>query len=110
MSKKTISVLSYFTIIGWAISFVIYHSGYRSALAQYHLKQSFGLGVFFGVFSLLFVANIPTIPIISILFTIINIVLFVILISGIFNAINQKAKPVALIGLMFVGRFNFIKY
>lgn len=113
MNKKIISIISYITIIGWVIAFVVYHNGHRSALAQYHLKQSFGLGVFGGFFYMLFMATYPMIliiPIISVLLILLSIVMFVILISGIINAVNQKKKPILLIGPMFVGRFNFIKY
>lgn len=108
MSKKSISIVSYITIIGWAIAFLLYKNGCRSVLVRYHLKQSFGLGVFEAVFSMLFMATYPIISTILTLYTISGIVLFVILISGIINAINKKTKPVVLIGSMFVGRFNFI--
>jgi hypothetical protein len=88
----------------------VYHNGHRSSLAQYHLKQSFGLGVLGVVFSMLCMFAYPIIPIISNLLTIVSIVMLIFLISGIINAANQEKKPILLIGLMFVGRFTFIKY
>lgn len=61
MNRKTILIISYLTIIGWLISFIIYHNGGRSSLAQYHLKQSFGLGVLGAVLGLIFIPIIPII-------------------------------------------------
>lgn len=110
MTRKTISIISYITILGWAIAFVVYHNGGRSSLAQYHLKQSFGLGVLGAFLSVLFMVSTPIIPAISMLFMILSIVMFIILISGIINSANQKERPTLLIGSMFEDKFNFIKY
>jgi uncharacterized membrane protein len=108
MSRKTISIISYITIIGWIISFVVYHNGGRSSLAQYHLKQSFGLGVLGTLFSVLFMTMRPIVPLVSRLSAILGLVIFIVFIFGIFNAVNQKRKPLPLIGFMFVDRFYFI--
>lgn len=110
MTRKTISIISYLTIIGWVVSFIIYHNGGRSSFAQYHLKQAFGLGIFGLAVSMLFVPVIAADPLISTLFSILLLGILIILIVGIINAFNQKRKPVPLIGSMFVDRFNFIKY
>lgn len=110
MNRKTISIISYLTIVGWLISFVVYHNGGRSSFAQYHLKQSFGLGVFGAILGAAFIPILPIDPLISTLFTILGFGILVVLIFGIINAINKKRKPIPLIGLMFVDRFNFIKY
>jgi hypothetical protein len=110
MSRKTISIISYITIIGWVISFVVYNNGGRSSLAQYHLKQSFGLGI---LGTLLGIASMIIVPIdssISILFTILSLSILIFLILGVINAVNQKRKPITLICFMFVGRFHFIKF
>lgn len=110
MNRKTISIISYLTIIGWVISFVIYHNGGRSSFAQYHLKQSFGLGIFGAILGLAFIPIIPINPLISSLFAIVSTGIIIVLIFGIRNAFNQKRKPIPFIGLMFVDRFHFIKY
>ena len=108
MSRKTISVISYITIIGWAISFVFYNKGGWSSLTQYHLKQSFGLGVLGTLLSIVSVIMVPSDSSISLLFTILSISIVIFLIFGIFNAVNQKRKPLPLIGFIFVDRFYFI--
>lgn len=104
MNRKTISIISYLTIVGWLISFVVYYNGGRSTFAQYHLKQSFGLGVLGVILSTFFI------PIISTLVAILGFGILIVLIFGIVNAVNQKRKPIPIIGLMFVDRFHFIKY
>lgn len=110
MNRKTISIISYLTIIGWVISFVIYHNGGRSSFAQYHLKQSFGLGIFGAVLGIVFIPILSVNPLMSTLFSIISVGILIVLIFGIINAVNQKRKPIPLIGSMFVDRFHFIKY
>ncbi|WP_166920179.1 DUF4870 domain-containing protein [Flavobacterium poyangense] len=110
MNKKTISLISYLTIVGWLISFIIYHNGGRSSFAQYHLKQSFGLGILGVALGLMFIPIIPIDPLISTIFTILSAGILIVLIFGVLNAINQKRKPIPFIGLMFVDRFHFIKY
>jgi uncharacterized membrane protein len=110
MDRKTISMISYFTIIGWIISFVVYCNGGRSSFAQYHLKQSFGIGVFETLLGIGFVSIYPTIPIVSRFFCLLGAGTIIILIFGIINAVNQKRKPLPLIGFLFLDRFYFIEY
>ena len=108
MNRKTISIISYITIIGWIIAFVMYCSGYGSLLAQYHLKQSFGLGILSIFLNVFFITIFPIISSHLLVFTFLNIGILAFLILGIINAVNQKKLPVPLIGSMFVDRFYFI--
>ena len=46
MDKKTLSIVSYITIIGWVIAFIIYNGKTeKSSLEKFHLEQSLGLGI-----------------------------------------------------------------
>ena len=45
MDNKTLSVISYITIIGWIVSFVMGKDNANSLL-KYHLRQSLGLVIF----------------------------------------------------------------
>lgn len=110
MNRKTISIISYLTIVGWLISFVVYYNGGRSTFAQYHLKQSFGLGILGIILSTFFILIIPINPFISTFLTLLGFGILIVLIFGIVNAVNQKRKPIPIIGIMFVDRFDFIKY
>jgi uncharacterized membrane protein len=105
MNKKTISIISYITIAGWIVSFILYRNGGKSPLAKYHLKQSFGLGALGTIFSIIPIAIVPIAPI---LFLLIELGILIFLIFGITNAINQQKKPVPVIGPIFIGRFYFI--
>jgi uncharacterized membrane protein len=110
MGRKSISIISYFTILGWLISFVVYSHGGKSSFAQFHLKQSFGLGILETLLGIEFFVIYPIFPAVSRLFIPLSLVIAVVLISGINNALNHKRKPLPLFGRLFVDRFYFIAY
>jgi uncharacterized membrane protein len=110
MDKKTISIISYITIIGWVIAFIVFNNGAEKAtLAKYHLKQALGLGVLGFLLSIAQIIILPIVPSISIVFTILSAVIFVLWILGIINAAKEEEKPLPIIGAMFVDKFDFIK-
>ena len=46
MDKKTLSIISYITIIGWAIAYFSYNnSANKDSLTRFHLKQSLGIAI-----------------------------------------------------------------
>ncbi|MFV8342009.1 DUF4870 domain-containing protein [Flavobacterium sp. XS2P39] len=108
MNKKKISLISYITILGWIVSFILYSNGGKSPLAKYHLKQSFGLGILGVLPSITPIIIDSTSPTITILFILTELVLFILLTLGIRNAINQQKKPIPVIGSIFIDRFYFI--
>ncbi|WP_394758411.1 DUF4870 domain-containing protein [Flavobacterium sp.] len=110
MNKKTISIISYITIIGWVIAFIMYgNNPEKSSLAKFHLKQSFGLALL-GILNFIIEGVVVSFaPSASILFTIIGLGIFVLWIIGIVNAVNEEEKPVPLVGNLFVDKFDFIK-
>lgn len=108
MNKKTISIISYLTILGWAVSFIAYHNGGKSALAKYHLKQSFGLGLLGTAATAIPLIIDGYVAVSKVLFLIINLLLLLSLTLGIRNATQQQKKPIPLIGSIFIDRFYFI--
>ena len=105
-----ISIISYITIIGWVIAFIVYgNNPEKSSLAKFHLKQSLGLAIL-GILNTIasFIVT-PIVPAIGIVFTVISIVIFVFWILGIINASKEEEKPLPIIGSMFVNQFDFIK-
>lgn len=97
---KTVALISYLTIIGWVIAYVLY-SGQKTALGAFHLRQSIFLFII-GV--VLYIANIVFL-FIPILGWIINIVLlfagiglFVLWLIGLIAAINGEQKAVPVVG------------
>ena len=110
MDKKTLSIVSYITIIGWLIAYFSYKGKLdKSSLERFHLKQSFGIGIL-GILN--FVAEAIVTSLIShslaIIFTITGILIFVFWILGIINAAKEEEKPLPIIGSLFVDKFSFI--
>ena len=109
MSNKTLSILTYVTIIGWLIAFILNNDNKTSnSLVCYHLKQGFG------IFIVSLLINIPLtiiayiIPSLSFL-GLIGYVFIVLWVFGIINAINEQEKPLPFIGKFFEDKFAFIK-
>ncbi|XJR86829.1 DUF4870 domain-containing protein [Elizabethkingia anophelis] len=105
MDNKTLSVISYITIIGWIVSFVMGKDNANSLL-KYHLRQSLGLVIFS------FVLGIALQIIMSIIglyvLGYIGLINFALMIIGIINAANEAEKPLPLIGKMFEDKFAFV--
>lgn len=105
MDNKTLSIISYITIIGWIISFVMGKDNANSLL-KYHLRQSFGLFIF-GI--VLGIALQVIMSITGLYFLgYIGLINFALMIIGIINAANEAEKPLPLIGKMFEDKFAFV--
>lgn len=106
MNNKTLSIVSYITLIGWLIS---YFSGKENAnsLLKYHLKQSFGLLITSTIFNIAISILITIMPFLSLL-SYVGLVFLGLLIIGIINASNEAEKPLPLIGKLFENKFGFI--
>jgi uncharacterized membrane protein len=116
MDKKTVSIVSYITIIGWAIAYFSNNSApEKSSLARYHLKQGFGLNILALAFNIAIRIIISVLPSLSILAllgiisTVVSIGFLVLMILGCINASNEKETPLPIIGKMFEDKFDFIK-
>lgn len=106
MDNKTLSIVSYITIIGWLIAyFSAKDQTPKSALVTYHLKQAFGIaivGLLVGV-----VGGI--VPSLFTIFSLLQLAVFVLWVFGIINAVNEVEKPVPVVGSLFENKFDFIK-
>lgn len=105
MDNKTLSIVSYITLLGWLISFVIGKEKSNSLL-KYHLKQSLGLIIFSIVLSIILnvLMMVTKIGMLGIL----GFIPLVLMIIGIINAANNVEKPLPMIGKMFENKFSFI--
>lgn len=109
MQKKTVSVISYLTLIGWIIAYINYRKGAKSSLAKFHLEQSFGLAI------LVIVTNIIlTIPVyfdafFTVLLIINNMGLVILWIAGLISAYYGVRLPLPFIGFYFKDKFRFIQ-
>ena len=110
MDNKTLSIVSYITIIGWLISYFSYKDKpTKSSLISYHLKQSLGVAIL-GIGCAIVINIIAMIiPTLAGILSLINIVVFVLWIFGIINAMNEVEKPVPVVGGFFEDKFDFIK-
>jgi uncharacterized membrane protein len=99
---KTIAIISYLTIIGWVIAWVM-HGKNKTAIGAFHLRQTLFLMLtciaFYVVQSImLFVPYFGWV--ISLLFIPLGLVLFVLWIIGLISAINGEEKGLPVIGPM----------
>ncbi len=110
MDSKTISWLSYITLIGWIIALVQHgNTNPKSSLATFHLRQSFGLMA--TSFALYFVVMILVfaVPFLAFIVWILWIGLIVLWVMGLISAINGEEKPLPVVGSQFQQWFQFIK-
>jgi uncharacterized membrane protein len=109
MSNKTLSILSYVTIIGWIIAFVKHKEPQqKNALVSYHLKQGFGLFIVSLLFNVAMTVVAMVVPALSFVGTVGSILTLILIIIGIINAANEQEKPLPLIGGLFEKKFSFI--
>jgi len=100
---KTIAVISYLTIIGLIIAYVM-NNDKKTEFGAYHIRQSIGLAA--AGFALGVIGLIPILGwIVSILGTFLLIYMWV---MGLINAMNEKKKPLPFFGKKFEEWFNNI--
>jgi uncharacterized membrane protein len=106
MNNKTLSIVSYITLIGWLIA---YFSGKdkADALLRYHLKQSLGLAIVSIALNIILRVIVSLVPALAFL-GMVGLVIIVFWILGIINAANNAQKPVPVFGKAFENSFSFI--
>lgn len=98
---KDIALISYLTIIGLVIAFVM-NNDKKHAFAKFHIRQS--LGIFLSAIALSFIAIIP---ILGWLVWILGVfVLLYMWIKGLLNAINGKEEVVPILGEKYAEIFK----
>lgn len=110
---KTVALLSYITLIGLIIAFVMNgDQKNKSELGAFHLRQA--LGIYLTSFSMMIASlifiMIPFIGwIISILINLCYIGIFIFWIMGFIGAINENKKPVPVLGDLYQNLFKGIQ-
>lgn len=100
---KTIAIISYLTIIG-LVAAIIMNNKEKTALAQFHIRQSIGISVTGMALGLLrFVPGIGGIAI-----SIVGLLLLIALILGLVSAFSGERKPLPFIGEKYQEWFNMI--
>ena len=106
---RTVAVLSYITIIGFIIAIVI-HSGKKTALGAFHLRQVLGL-IVSGLVMWVACIVLAFIPILGWLAIVVAwIAFFVMWLMGLIAAATGQQKPMPIMGAQyqkwFSGTFN----
>ena len=110
MSDKSLSIISYITLVGWLISFIVSTDQKpRNAIIVFHQKQSFGLFVTIILFSVISQLIVAIVPSVSFILSIVSFVFIGLMVLGILNANNEKQTPLPGIGIIFIDKFSFIK-
>lgn len=106
MNNKTLSIVSYITIIGWIVAYLKGKDNADSML-KYHLRQALGLALVNIIFSLALNIVAMVIPALSFI-GVFGFVFLILWIIGIINAANGAQKPLPIIGKMFENKFAFV--
>jgi uncharacterized membrane protein len=97
---KSTAIISYITLIGFIVAIII-HSGKKTQIGAYHLRQSLGLiltAIAFMIVGFVF----AFIPLIGWLVSLAGwIALLVLWVMGLIAAINGEFKPVPVVGDLF---------
>ncbi|KUJ63462.1 import component protein [Flavobacteriaceae bacterium CRH] len=110
MNKKTLSIISYITIIGWVIAYVNYNKlTVKDSLTRFHLKQGLGIAILGIAISVALTIIAVVVPTLASILSLVNLVVLVLWIMGIINANNEQEIPVPVVGKLFTDKFDFIK-
>ena len=110
MNKKTLSIISYITIIGWAIAYVNYNKlTDKDSLTKFHLKQALGIGILGIAVCIALTIIGMVVPTLASILSLANLGILVLWILGIINANNEQEIPVPVVGGLFTDKFDFIK-
>ncbi len=99
--EKNIAIISYITVIGLIIAFVM-NNEKKAAFSTYHIKQSLGL-----VLTALALFVIGMLPVFGWFISFFgSLVLLYLWVMGIVNVINEKKKPVPHLGEKYIEWFK----
>jgi len=98
MDGKTIAIISYFSVVGWIIAFVLYSTSNKSQLAAYHLRQSLALILCAIACYIIYFILIFVVFFLAFFAWILFVGLFVLWILGLISAIKGEEKPIPIIG------------
>lgn len=91
---KTISIISYITLIGWIIAIVMNNP--KQSLASFHIRQMTGILISGFALSLL-----NYLPMGNVLGSVGGILVFVMWILGFISAVQGEEKPIPVVGEYF---------
>jgi uncharacterized membrane protein len=112
---KTASMISYFFVLGWSLSFFGFHQNNKTELSSYHLRQTLFLFLSYVVIRMcLYVWAGATwqlsglTQVINYLVIILNAGFVVLWVNGLNSASKAEEKPMPLVGEVAQRVFSFI--
>ncbi len=109
MNQKTISWVSYITIIGWVIAIISYNSSTdKSSLARFHLRQSLGLFLTVVAISIATSSISVTSGFMTSILGLLNFGVLILWVIGLISAVNGEEKPVPVVGEFYQRTLTFI--
>jgi uncharacterized membrane protein len=96
-NPDTAAVVCYITLIGWLIAYFALYKNKKSDLSGFHLRQTLLLHIIAFIINVLtFLAFWHLFP--GFIVTTLAILLLILWLIGLFNAVNNKQKPLPLLG------------
>jgi uncharacterized membrane protein len=109
MDQKTISWVSYITLVGWIIAIVSYNgSNDKGSLARFHLRQSLGLMLTVIAIYIATIMLTMMISFLGLILSLLNLGVLILWIIGLIAAVNGEEKPVPLLGDLYQRSLTFI--
>ena len=96
MDKKTLGILSYITIIGWAISYV--KNNPKDEYVSFHVRQSLGIIILSLALYIPYMIVAMVVPSIAMIFSLVYLVILVLWIIGLMGALNNQKKLIPVVG------------
>ena len=115
MDNKTLSIVSYLSLIGWLVAYFVGKDN-ADSLLKYHLKQALNL-IIVGIIGVVVLSIVIIIlGIISetlgaiggIIYLVFCLLMFILAILGIINAAKGEEKPLPFIGTLFTDKLTFL--
>ncbi len=109
MDQKTISWVSYLTLIGWIIAIVSYNgSAEKSSLAKFHLRQSLGIMLTGIIIYIIAIMAVFSLGFFATLIWILDIAVFILWLLGLIAAVQGEEKSVPVLGGLYQKTLTFI--
>jgi uncharacterized membrane protein len=107
--NKTLAIIAYVTIIGWAVAYFEYKKqSEKSQLVRYHLGQALGIFIVSIVLSIAIGIVASVIPSLGTLLSIAGLLPLILLVLGAITASNEACRPVPVVGKLFEDKFSFL--
>lgn len=106
---RTLAWLSYITIFGWIIAFLLYtNDGRSNSLVRFHLRQSLGITLTGMVVSFI-TPLIMWFPLSRLILGLIGLLIVILWLIGLISAVSGEKKPLPFIGEWYDKILSFVE-